>query len=121
MRNKAFLIIFFLMLILASCNDTSNKNSRKSNEDVFANVKKESQVNLTKEDRIKSYKKSLIADNEISKEIENKSYHYTGYGISQKKEVRRKKNEIKSSKKKKFNKPNANNFQQINMSAYSLN
>ena len=109
------------MLLLASCNDTSNKNSRKSDEDVFANVKKESQVDLTKEDRIKSYKKSLVADNEISKEIENKSYHYTGYGITQKNDVKKEKTEINSSKKKKFNKPNANNFQQINMSAYSLN
>ena len=121
MKNITFLKILFLTSLTIGCDETPDKSFGKSAEDIFANVKKESQVNLTKEDRIESYKKSLVSDNEISKEIENKSYHYTGYGISQKKEVKRKKTEIKSPKKKKFNKPNANNFQQINMSAYSLN
>ena len=120
---KNFILHLLLILFCLSCEDVSKKQSSDNAVDAFSKIDKVSESNFTKNDRIKTYKKSIARADELKKSL-NKKEIYSGYGASSipRENANTSENNIvnKNSQKKKKT-YNTKSFNSQVYSAYSTN
>jgi len=119
---KYTLILFFLVFItFNSCKESEKNNSTTSSsaEAAFARIDKKNESLFTKEERVRSYQKT-VSLSERDKNSTNKKVIYNGYGAAAKeKNLEKNKNEPKQKKKKKYTYKRSSN--QHTTSTYATN